>query len=70
MNVPIFHRMKYPNRIFIKDIIVYFHRISISVKTDKQPFVFCVFIAFKITVIDSVIDSQPYIRLGIAMCKS
>jgi len=70
MNIPIFHRMKYPNRISVKDIIIYFHRVSLSVKTDKQSFVLSIFIAFKITVIYGVINSQSYICLGIAMNKS
>ena len=70
MNIPVFHRVKYPNRIFIKDIVIYLHRVSPSVKTNQQPFIFSVFIAFKITVIYSVINSQPYVRLGIAMYKS
>jgi len=77
MDIPVFHRVKYPNRIFIKDIVVYLHRVSLpvnnltvvvlvrylsqglrpshTIKPDQQPFVFSVLIAFKITVIDSVI---------------
>jgi hypothetical protein len=51
MNIPAFHRVKYPNRIAIKDVVINLKRICISVKADKQSFVFNVRIAFKITVI-------------------
>jgi hypothetical protein len=64
-----FHGVKYPNRITIKDVIIYFNRIRVPVKTDKQPFVFGV-IALKITVVGNGIDSPPNISLAYAVRES
>jgi Fe-S cluster assembly iron-binding protein IscA len=51
MNILAFHRMKYPNRITIKDVVINFKQACIPIKTDKQPFVFGIRITFKTTVI-------------------
>jgi hypothetical protein len=53
MNIPAFHRMKHPNCIIIKDVVINFNRVCILVKSDKQAFVFGVRAAFKTTVIFS-----------------
>jgi hypothetical protein len=51
MNIPAFHRVKYPNRISIKDVVINLKRVCTPVKTDKQSLVFGIRIAFKITVV-------------------
>jgi hypothetical protein len=67
--IPAFHRMKYPNRITIKDVIKDFERIGIPVKTDKYPFVFGVFVVFKETVIFSGINSPPDVSFAYSMLE-
>jgi hypothetical protein len=66
MNTPAFHRVKYPNRITIKDVVINLKRICIPVKTNKQPFVFGV-IAVNATVIFNGINSPPNIVLAYAV---
>jgi hypothetical protein len=70
MNTPAFHRVKHPNRIAIKNVIINFKRICVPVKSDKQPFVFGIFIPFKIPVILSRINSPPYIGFAYAILKA
>ena len=70
MNIPAFHRMKHPNRIRIKNIIINFNQVALPVETDKQVFVFHIFIIFKKTVILGGINSPTDVSFTYAMLKS
>jgi hypothetical protein len=49
MNTPAFHRVKHPNRIMIKDIVVNLKRVCVPVKTNEQPSSLTVSIAHRIS---------------------
>jgi hypothetical protein len=69
-SITAFHRVKYPDRITIKDIIKNFNQVGAPVKTDKQMFVFSIFIVFKVAVVFGGIDSPSDIGFGNAMVES
>jgi hypothetical protein len=70
MNIPAFHRMKYPNRIAIKNVVINLKRICIPVKADKQSFVFDIHIAFKVTIVFNGVDSPSDIGLAYTVFES
>ena len=70
IDIPAFHRMKHPNRIMINDIVINLKRVCVPVKTDKQPFVFGIFIVFETPVIFNGINGPPNIGLAYPMLES
>jgi hypothetical protein len=58
MNTPAFHRVKHPNHITIKDVVINFKRVRIPVKTNKQPLVFGI-VAVNTAVIFNGINGPP-----------
>jgi hypothetical protein len=64
MNIPAFHRMKYPNCITIKDVVINLKRVCTPIKADKQSFVFGARVTFKIPIVFNGIYSPPNIGLA------
>lgn len=69
MNTPAFHRVKHPNRIMIKDVVINLKRVRIPVKTNKQPLIFGI-IAVKAAVIFNGINGPPNIGLAYTVFES
>ena len=62
VNILAFHRVKHPNRIVVKNVIVDLQQIRFSVKANKQALVPGICVIFKIPVILNSINSPPYIH--------
>jgi hypothetical protein len=66
-----FHGVKYPQPVIGNDIIQDFNQVRLSVKTDKQVFVFGIGIIFvEKTVVFDGVKCQPYVCLAHAVFES